>query len=605
MDWARVIFILTRFMIFAVPAFAFVLSIHQLKGGWDDGAITAAFSRTLAETGRFALTPVSEKVEGFSSVAWVFLLTLPYYLFHSTIAILAWMKLLAALSFLLALIVFRRLADRLLGDPVQADLATILAAFVLCPLLETLNGMEMNFYMLLVLWLVDVLTDEQRRHRALWIWALTFALIATRFESPFLVTALLAGLLLSRDGRAFRQMAMAAATAFGMTELWRYHEFGVWMPNTVYAKMWPPYSPPHHLVNMFWARALAVAEIVEVLGGPLLALLCVAAGCFLWKRLALPLAGKAHEGKLRVLLLGTLVLITWRSLPYLTPAKLTHHALYLFLGCELLAIALILGACLGRQANRLETLTAAMVASGMAFGMLFGKNWGYAGRMILPCFPFLALAIAHFVSRHLRLEAWRRTALAGCVLCQLLTWVPAAQQAWADGFGVPAWSVENFGRAGDAVRRLSDLESLSILLPDVGGSSLYGERLQVLDSALLANSSLAHRGYKAFGEFLQKNQPQVIETHGMWSELTGVYQNERVSNYSLAVVDGSRLLLRNDVYARTYSRLMDTTGVHMGSDGQCLGTNPKSSVDTEFVEMRKSCLCISREDLVRNGIAIE
>src|SRR4029077_2276188 len=37
---------------------------------WDDGAITLAYSRTFAATGRIALTAVSEQVEGSSSTEW-------------------------------------------------------------------------------------------------------------------------------------------------------------------------------------------------------------------------------------------------------------------------------------------------------------------------------------------------------------------------------------------------------------------------------------------------------------------------------------------------------------------------------------------------------
>jgi hypothetical protein len=46
-----------------------ILCIVQLVGirAWDDGAITLAYSRTFAETGRIALTSVSETVEGYSS----------------------------------------------------------------------------------------------------------------------------------------------------------------------------------------------------------------------------------------------------------------------------------------------------------------------------------------------------------------------------------------------------------------------------------------------------------------------------------------------------------------------------------------------------------
>jgi hypothetical protein len=278
------------------------------------------------------------------------------------------------------------------------------------------------------------------------------------------------------------------------------------------------------------------------------------------------------------------------------------------MGIELLAIVLILVACLGRRASRLETLTAAMVAAGVAFGMLFGKNWGYVGRMVLPCIPFMVLAIAHFVNRHIPSEYWRRVALVGCVLCQLLIWSPAARVAWLSGNDVPMSLFENTGRDGDAIRRLSHLESLSILLPDVGGSSLCCDKLQILDSALLTNSYLAHNGFKAFDAYLHNQRPQVIETHGMFSVLTDVYENELISDYSLAIVDRSRLFIRNDVYSRTYAQLEATTGVHWGYGEQCLegivdpGYRP---YDAHFVAMREPCLYISRDDLVRNGVSME
>ena len=67
---------------------AFCLLIGD--NGWDDGAITLAFSRTYAHHGLIALTPHSETVEGFSSVSWFLLnalvaLAKPSY--HSSILI--------------------------------------------------------------------------------------------------------------------------------------------------------------------------------------------------------------------------------------------------------------------------------------------------------------------------------------------------------------------------------------------------------------------------------------------------------------------------------------------------------------------------------------
>ncbi len=60
-----------------------LLQVHFVRDfGWDDGSITVAYARTYAETGRTALTPVSEQVEGFSSPAWFWLLAACYKLAH-------------------------------------------------------------------------------------------------------------------------------------------------------------------------------------------------------------------------------------------------------------------------------------------------------------------------------------------------------------------------------------------------------------------------------------------------------------------------------------------------------------------------------------------
>src|ERR1700689_1892930 len=74
----------------ALAQFIVLVSVCLLIGdnGWDDGAITLAFSRTFARCGRVALTPRSEIVEGFSSVSWFLinsLAALPPLPYRSTI----------------------------------------------------------------------------------------------------------------------------------------------------------------------------------------------------------------------------------------------------------------------------------------------------------------------------------------------------------------------------------------------------------------------------------------------------------------------------------------------------------------------------------------
>jgi hypothetical protein len=48
----------------------FLTAFLVRANAWDDGAITLAYSRTFAATGRIALTAVSEQVEGSSSTEW-------------------------------------------------------------------------------------------------------------------------------------------------------------------------------------------------------------------------------------------------------------------------------------------------------------------------------------------------------------------------------------------------------------------------------------------------------------------------------------------------------------------------------------------------------
>jgi hypothetical protein len=602
--------ILTPVIIFAVPAVALALSIHQLKGGWDDGAITAAFSRTFAAVGRFALTPASAEVEGFSSLSWVLLLALPHYFFSNPEAILIWMKLLSAAAFLLSLLVFRRIALRLLATTEQADMATIFAAFIVPPMLETLNGMEMNLYMLLVLCLVHVLTDDKPgRHRTLWVWALTSALIATRFESPFLIVFLIIGLLFSGDKRSVVQVVVSAGTAFLVIELWRLFEFRSWMPNTFYAKMLPPYSPPQLLLPMLRMRVAATLEIIEILGGALFIVLLVAAGSLLLKRIStFPRWVATYRAPLSVLFFGALFVLTRKVLPILVQYFFHrgHEDLILAVS-TLLALAIAVNTCARRQASSLERSVGVLTAAGVAFGILFGKNWGYEGRMILASVPFLVLSIALFLERHIPSQHWRRTALVSCILLQMLVWGGALRIAWAQGDPVPISTIEKTGLAADAVRRLAQLDSLSFLVPDVGGSSLCCERLEILDSGLLTNSYLAHHGYGAFDEYLHHRRPQVIESHGWWSLASQLYRSEVMKDYSLAVVGQSRLLLRNDIYLQLYRQLEAGTGAHVISGLQCLDNMNQNylwDLDIDFMRSRQNCLYVSRDDLIRNGIPL-
>jgi hypothetical protein len=111
---------------------------------WDDGAITLAYSRTFAETGRVALTAASEQVEGFSSVSW-FLVNAMVAVSHPGFeeAIL-FSQLLASVFLALAVLLTFLIAREL--DLRESTTAAILIIFsVFGPSIsEISNGMEMT-----------------------------------------------------------------------------------------------------------------------------------------------------------------------------------------------------------------------------------------------------------------------------------------------------------------------------------------------------------------------------------------------------------------------------------------------------------------------------
>ncbi|MES2221308.1 MAG: hypothetical protein V4587_10120, partial [Acidobacteriota bacterium] len=77
------------------------LGLHNLRRSWDDGAITAAYARTFADSGRIALTPSSPQVEGMSSLTWLLLLSIPRFFFSNPDIILIWMKCASTVSLVL------------------------------------------------------------------------------------------------------------------------------------------------------------------------------------------------------------------------------------------------------------------------------------------------------------------------------------------------------------------------------------------------------------------------------------------------------------------------------------------------------------------------
>ena len=240
--------------------------------GWDDGAITLAFSRTFALTGRIAITPQSEQVEGFSSVAWFLANSLAARAGIGFLGAIAAAQALAGASFMAATVLLGLIGRRLGLRP--GSLAATVWIFALAgPVLAEIGaGMEMGLLCASGLALVHALYVRPN-----WAWAAlaTVVFLTTRFEAALYFAVLLAPLLLRGQWRGFLLMAAFGLMVFAAEEAWRWASFADWVPNTIHAKTWPPYSGGG-LPDAILSRANALAEPAAA-AVPLLAIIAVLA----------------------------------------------------------------------------------------------------------------------------------------------------------------------------------------------------------------------------------------------------------------------------------------------------------------------------------------
>jgi len=238
--------------------------------GWDDGAITLAYSRTFAETGRIALTAASEQVEGFSSIAW-FLINAFVGLSHPSFEEAVLVSQVTAGVFLAVATLFLWLIARDLPLCPHTTLAILLVFSVFGPSVsEVANGMEMTLLTASGLALTYALYVRENR---LLLTAAVVVFLTTRFEAMFYYAFLLAPLLFHRRFPTFILLASFGLAVVGLQEAARYIVFGEVLPNTIYAKMHYPYSKLG--LRAVVSRILAVTEIAFALLPLVLAILAL------------------------------------------------------------------------------------------------------------------------------------------------------------------------------------------------------------------------------------------------------------------------------------------------------------------------------------------
>ncbi len=467
-------------------------------GAWDDGAITLAFSRTFAQTGRLALTPLSEQVEGFSSLSWFLINSLVACFkpgFESAILV---SQVLSAAFLTVSLCYLFWMCNALRLSRGVTYLVLIIVAVSGPSFAEVSNGMEMTLFCastLATLYYLYFSVAPQGAALAIVIF------LATRFEACFYYPFILFPLVLHRRNKEAVRWVLVGAAVFLLFAAWRYHEFADLLPNTIYAKMNPPYRP--HGLGAIRSRIVAPLELAEVLA-PFLA---VVAGLFLLLR------RKGMFGN-----------ATWK---WRSPA--TDALVMVIIGAELIAV-------------------------------MTGRYWGYDGRMAffaMPC-ALLLLALAYDHMTALFDAPPRAASLVIAFLTIPLSWAAAAGQQVAairhsiqpEEYGVPSLSPEFFRDTAFAVehlRRSLGMESIVYMTADVGGVALCCTNIRIVDTGLLTSRILARGGYQKLGGVLASERPDVIETRWEFASLPGIYGMAQFRNeYEPLLIDRTRFFVRKD-----------------------------------------------------------
>lgn len=544
----------------------FVLIVQDL--GWDDGAITLSFARTLSGFGKIALTPYSEIVEGYSSTLWMLAMAAVHQIMHPGFSQFIRMSqisasLLCAVSAVMFFVLLRQIWD---GKYLPALFVVTFLLFIQKPFLsESVNGMEMQAATVLALSLMLIISqactfDGESHSRSY----LTILFIASALSSlvrfEFLFYLLVASVALLRSSKKLAlAIAVGGSAGFFANSVHRYFYFNDVLPNTIYAKRWPPYRS---------FQLDSIRSLIE---------------------------------RLKDSLSGGFEMFEFNS----------FFMVLVFAVLALLAITAFNRLILFQVARQTLRNPPAAYALGFCvavifFSMVTGRNWGYASRMQLAAVPLLVLLACFWLRQFsASIDATIRSAipayLATALVVSTFVHFPIPDGTISgmkfniigidplspdhEGFGVTPSAYRYTGQSVDRIRRLLGLKSIKFMAPDVGGLGLGSPAINVLDSALLTNRRLARAGYTDFPAYLSDQKPDVIETHGIWSSVTGIYKlGEFPASYSPLVVDSNWLYLRKD-HLRRLKREGVLKAIDCGSE--CKRYRYRGDpVDEEYVAKR-------------------
>ena len=491
-----------RFIHWAAIVFAFVIYLIATwpLRGWiiDDAGITFAYAKSLALGYGLVAQPGASPVEGFSNLLWVIVLAplIRLHLFDPFIT----SKLLSFALILVSFVILYRLTLRLTGGSWLAGLAALLLLSINTSFVGwTCSGLENPLFVVLIaaaVWLTSYYVRRTVELKTAAILGLLFAAIAlTRpdgivyaliFPVMFLLTRPINWKMSQRRLRPLIGFVAVAGMVYGGYLLFRHWYFGVWLPNTYYAKGGP--SP----LGIIPALTLTsgYAEKFKALSGSLF-------GDLLW--VTVPI--------------GLLVGISTMVVRRLWKRELTILCAFTFIAYFV--------------------------------QMIMPEDWMGEFRFATPFFMLvyvLTAVVAAFLLRLIHRSKLRVFVTVGILLVAFTAAAIAHFPRLRTFYNNPP---VNFARIANDYAFKYDrwiealgLDTGSVLLPDVG-APLYYSKNRVYDLACLTDRVIARTLYRnraAFHNYIfDVARPTIIHTHGNWTYRARLDEDPRFREQYVAV----------------------------------------------------------------------
>ncbi len=455
--------------VFLFIAMHFMLAALSWEHTWDDSAITLGLSKNLVLLGDMRPGLFSDRVDCTSSFLWMALNSAGFVLHRSPDLLLLCAKAAGLLLNAVNIVLLYMLLGRALRHKAHIGLGLFVFCCAAITVIESRNGMETPLYLTIVLasYLLYQPPGTGSKGRYACFIIVSSMMVFIRHEGPLYLLPFFLWECASARRHALRRPHLWIWALLALAyHLWHYSFFGSILTNPMIAKQHAPYTPSF--------GSLLPAAVFHVYP--------------LWQ-LALTVAP--------LLAVCALVLISGRAL--------RRGAIGRFFSAHGLA-------CM-------------IVGFGVLFNLAIGINWGPTNRMAYPVLPFVILLLLLSAE-----EARDGRRLPGIVIILAgLLFVPYQLALHRKDMPnmPPVAAIRHNARLAGHLRALSGKDKIIYAGPDMGGVVLFGRRMRVVDTGLLCNTYLARHGYDAFEEYvLVRERPDIIETHGVWTLVSGIYRME-------------------------------------------------------------------------------